>query len=59
MTINSKAEIHQRIAAGRITWAGPLLMLAVRPIFLLAGQALVHRLRVRPEVLATHAIASI
>jgi membrane protease YdiL (CAAX protease family) len=41
MNINSKAEIQKRIAAGKITWAGPLIMLAARPVFLLIGQALV------------------
>jgi hypothetical protein len=41
MTVNSTAEIQKRFAAGKITWAGPLIMLAARPIFLLIGQALV------------------
>jgi len=38
---NSKAKLQERIKAGQITWAGPLIMLAARPIFLLIGQALV------------------
>jgi membrane protease YdiL (CAAX protease family) len=41
MTVNSPVEIQKRVAAGKITWAGPLIMLAVRSILALVCQALV------------------
>lgn len=41
MTVNSTAEIQKRVAAGRITWAGPLIMLVVRSVLAVICQALV------------------
>ncbi|MFC1879416.1 type II CAAX prenyl endopeptidase Rce1 family protein [Chloroflexota bacterium] len=41
MTVNSQVEIQQRVAAGKITWAGPLIMLAARSILAVICQALV------------------
>jgi membrane protease YdiL (CAAX protease family) len=38
---NSPAEIQKRVAAGRITWAGLLIMLAARSILAVICQALV------------------
>jgi membrane protease YdiL (CAAX protease family) len=41
MTVNSTSEIQQRVAAGKITWAGPLIMLVARSVFLVICQGLV------------------
>ena len=41
MTENSTTEIQQRVAAGKITWMGPLTMLVARSILALVCQALV------------------
>jgi hypothetical protein len=41
MTVNSTAEIQKRVAAGKITWAGPLMMLAARSVLAVICQALV------------------
>jgi hypothetical protein len=38
---NSTAEIQKRVAAGKITWAGPLIMLVARSILAVICQALV------------------
>lgn len=37
---NSDSEIQSRIAAGRSSWLGPLLLIVARSVFLLIGQAL-------------------
>ena len=39
-TPNSQFEIEQRVAAKRITWTGPLLVVAARSALLIAAQAL-------------------
>ena len=41
MTVNSTTEIQKRVAAGQITWAGPLIMVVARSILALVCQALV------------------
>ncbi len=41
MTLNSQTEVQQRVAAGKITWAGPLIMLVARSVFAVICQALV------------------
>ena len=41
MTANSTAEIQKRVAAGKITWTGPLIMLVARSILAAIYQALV------------------
>jgi hypothetical protein len=41
MIVNSTAEIQQRVAAGKITWAGPLIMLVARSILAVICQVLV------------------
>ena len=41
MTVNSITEIQKRAAAGKITWSGPLIMLAARSVLAVACQALV------------------
>jgi membrane protease YdiL (CAAX protease family) len=41
MTVNSTAEIQKRAAAGRITWAGPLIMLVARSVLAMICQLLV------------------
>lgn len=33
MKVNSTAEIQKRVAAGKITWTGPLIMLVARSIW--------------------------
>jgi len=37
---NSPELIHERVAAGRISWAGPLLLVTARSFLLIAGQGL-------------------
>jgi len=37
---NAPAALHERIAAGRISWIGPLLLVAARSILLLISQGL-------------------
>jgi len=44
MTVNSTAEIRERVVAGRITWAGPLIMLVARSVLAVVCQALVAAL---------------
>lgn len=44
MTVNSRAEIQKRIAAGKITWTGPLIMLVARSVLAVICQALVAAL---------------
>jgi hypothetical protein len=39
--VNDLSEIAKRAAEGRITWTGPLLMVAARTVLLMAAQALV------------------
>ena len=41
MPVNSPAEIQKRVAAGKITWTGPLIMLVARSILAVICQALV------------------
>jgi uncharacterized protein len=41
MSLYSQAEIRDRVTRGRITWAGPALMLVARSILAIACQALV------------------
>jgi membrane protease YdiL (CAAX protease family) len=41
MTTNSASEVQQRVASGKITWAGPLIMLVARSVLAVVGQALV------------------
>lgn len=41
MTVNSTVEIQERVAAGKVTWAGPLIMLVARSVLALICQALV------------------
>jgi membrane protease YdiL (CAAX protease family) len=41
MTVNSAAEVQQRVVAGTITWAGPLIMLVARSVLAVICQALV------------------
>lgn len=38
---NSLESIQARVAGGRIPWAGPLLLVTARPLFMIASQALV------------------
>ena len=38
---NSLEEIQSRVAAGRISWAGPLLLVAARPVLFLTIQSLI------------------
>jgi membrane protease YdiL (CAAX protease family) len=38
---NSTTEIEKRVAAGKITWAGPIIMLVARSVFAVICQALV------------------
>jgi hypothetical protein len=47
MTVNSTAEIQKRVAAGKITWAEPLMMLSARTVFGWISQALVAALFLR------------
>ena len=49
---NSPIEIKKRLARGEITWAGPLLMVAARPVLFVALQAVlatVFALRHQPS----------
>jgi hypothetical protein len=39
--VNDPAAVHDRVADGRISWAGPLLLLSARSVLLIAAQALV------------------
>ncbi|MGA2569038.1 MAG: CPBP family glutamic-type intramembrane protease [Terracidiphilus sp.] len=39
--VNDRLEISKRVVAGRIPWAGPLLLIVGRSVFLVAAQALV------------------
>jgi hypothetical protein len=41
MTINSTAEIQERVAVDKITWAGPLIILVARSVLAMICQALV------------------
>lgn len=41
MTVNSTAGVQQRVAAGKITWPGPLVMLVARSALAVICQALV------------------
>jgi hypothetical protein len=41
LPVNDLSEIAKRAAAGRITWTGPLLMVAARSALLITAQALV------------------
>lgn len=41
MTINSTTEIQKRVEAGKITWAGLLIMLIARSVLAIVSQALV------------------
>ncbi len=38
--VNSRSQIQQRMAAGRVSWIGPLLLLPARTVLLLASQGL-------------------
>jgi hypothetical protein len=44
MHVNSAGEIQKRLAAGKITWAGPLVVLVARSILAVLCQALVAAL---------------
>ena len=38
--VNAQAPIEARLAAGRISWAGPLIVMAARPLLMIAAQGL-------------------
>jgi uncharacterized protein len=39
--LNSSACVQERVAAGRVTWTGPLILVCLRTILLIAGQSCV------------------
>jgi hypothetical protein len=39
--MNAQAEVEKRVASGQITWAGPVIVMIGRSIFMIAAQALV------------------
>ena len=54
--VNARSQIRERMAAGRIPWAGPLLLVSARSVLLLASQGLMalilfalHRLVYHPN----------
>ena len=42
--VNARSQIQERIAAGRIPWAGPLLLVSARSFLLMAAQSLLARI---------------
>jgi Type II CAAX prenyl endopeptidase Rce1-like len=49
IALNAPPQIRERVASGRISWTGPLLLVSARPVLLVASQALVALI-----LLATH-----
>jgi hypothetical protein len=39
--LNAPVQVRERVASGRITWTGPLLLVSARPGLLVASQAIV------------------
>jgi CAAX prenyl protease-like protein len=39
--LNALPQIRERVASGRISWTGPLLLVSARPLLLVASQAIV------------------
>ena len=39
LSVNSTAEIQQRVVEGKVTWAGPLVMLVARSVLALICQS--------------------
>jgi hypothetical protein len=39
--LNAPPQIRERVASGRISWTGPLLLVSARPVLLVASQAIV------------------
>jgi hypothetical protein len=37
--LNALPQIRERVASGRVSWTGPLLLVCVRPVLLMVSQA--------------------